>query len=78
MHILAASPKFVRDGKKYGRRTRPENQGSETPLDFAELSDMEMDYSYTSPVNTPNPGKNSLSMIWKHNTCIIILFVYFY
>ena len=54
------SPKFVRDGKKYGRRSRPtdSNQGAATPLDFPdELSDIEMDdYSIDSPLPTPVAG----------------------
>lgn len=54
--LVAVSPKFVRDGRKYGRRSRPENQGSETPLDFADFSDIEVDYSYTSPATTPVAG----------------------
>lgn len=52
------TPKFVRDGKKYGRRSRPENQdqGADTPLDFPDISDVEMDYSSPSPTQSPIPG----------------------
>jgi len=61
--LIAVSPKFVRDGKKYGRRSRPEIHGAETPLDFAELSDIEMDDSYISPTSTPVAGSNVLITI---------------
>lgn len=58
--ILAVSPKYVRDGKKYGRRSRPDLNGSETPLDFADFSDIETDYSEQSPVSTLTAGKKKI------------------
>lgn len=54
--VSGMSPKFVGDGKKYGRRSKPDNHGSDTPLDFADLSDIEMEDSYASPATTPVGG----------------------